>query len=209
MSTLLRVDSSPFGGDASFSRQLTGEFAAQWLESRPGGRVIERDLAKTALAPVTAPWIVAVHTPEANRTPEQTALLATSDELIVELGTADEYVFGVAMHNFSIPSSLKLWIDQIARAGKTFSYASGTPEGLLLGKKATIMEATGGVYDQGTPMAALNHIEPYLRSVFGFLGVKDVAFISAGGTARARAGVDPAVILQPAMESIRAQFRAA
>ncbi len=113
------------------------------------------------------------------------------------------------MHNFSIPSSLKLWIDQIARAGKTFSYESGAPAGLLIGKKATIMEATGGVYEHGTPMAALNHIEPYLRSVLGFLGVKDVTFINAAGTARARAGVDRAIILQPALESIRAQFHAA
>jgi FMN-dependent NADH-azoreductase len=209
MSTLLRIDSSPFGGDASFSRQLTGEFTAQWRESHPGGQVIERDLASTGLAPVSAPWIVAAYTPEANRTPEQNALLATSEELIGELYEADEYVFGVAMHNFSIPSSLKLWIDQIARAGKTFSYEGGAPAGLLIGKKATIMQATGGIYAHGTPMAAMNHIEPYLRSVFGFLGVKDVTFINAAGTARARAGVDRAIILQPAMESIRAQFHAA
>ena len=209
MSTLLRVDSSPFPGESSFSRQLTSEFVAQWRDSHPGGRVIERDLAQTGLAPVNAQWIAAAYTPEANRTPEQNALLATSDELIAELQDADEYVFGVSMHNFSIPSSLKLWIDQIARAGKTFSYEGGAPAGLLRHKKANFLVATGGVYEQGTPMAALNHIEPYLRSVFGFLGVKDVTFINASGTARARAGVDRAVILQPALSSIRAQFRAA
>jgi FMN-dependent NADH-azoreductase len=71
------------------------------------------------------------------------------------------------------------------------------------------MVATGGVYEQGTPMAALNHIEPYLRSVFGFLGVKDVTFINASGTARARFGVDRATILEPALASVRAQFQAA
>jgi FMN-dependent NADH-azoreductase len=209
MSTLLRVDSSPFPGEASFSRQLTSEFVAQWRESNPDGRVIARDLAQTSLAPVNAGWIAAVYTPDANRTPDQSALLATSDELIAELQAADEYVFGVSMHNFSIPSSLKLWIDQIARAGKTFSYENGTPAGLLRNKKATFMVATGGVYEQGTPMAALNHIEPYLRSVFGFLGVKDVTFINASGTARARFGVDRATILEPALASVRAQFQAA
>jgi FMN-dependent NADH-azoreductase len=209
MSTLLRVDSSPFPGEASFSRQLTSEFVAQWRESHPDGRVIARDLAQTSLAPVNAGWIAAVYTPDANRTPDQSALLATSDELIAELQAADEYVFGVSMHNFSIPSSLKLWIDQIARAGKTFSYENGTPAGLLRNKKATFMVATGGVYEQGTPMAALNHIEPYLRSVFGFLGVKDVTFINASGTARARFGVDRATILEPALASVRAQFQAA
>jgi FMN-dependent NADH-azoreductase len=209
MSILLKVDSSPFPGEASFSRQLTSEFAAQWRESHPGGRVIERDLAQTALTPVNAAWVVAVHTPEAGRTPEQNGILAKSDELIAELQAADEYVFGVSMHNFSIPSSLKLWIDQVARAGKTFSYEGGVPAGLLKNKKATFLVATGGVYEQGTPMAALNHIEPYLRSVFGFVGVKDVTFINASGTARSRAGVAPGVILQPALESIRAQFHAA
>jgi FMN-dependent NADH-azoreductase len=206
MSTLLKVDSSPFPGEASFSRQLTSEFAAQWQKSHPGGRVIERDLAQTSLAPIDAPWIAAVYTPEANRTPEQNALLAVSDKLIAELQAADEYVFGVSMHNFSIPSSLKLWIDQISRVGKTFSYETGTPVGLLVGKKATFLVATGGNYELGTPMAALNHIEPYLRSLFGFLGVTDVTFINASGTARARYGVDPATILQPALASIHSHF---
>ena len=209
MPTLLRVDSSPFPGEASFSRQLTSEFVNHWRKTNPEGRVIERDLAQTSLAPLNAAWVAAVYTPAANRTPEQDAMLATSDELIAELQAADEYVFGVSMHNFSIPSVLKLWIDQVARAGKTFSYENGAPEGLLKDKKATFMVATGGVYAQGTPMAAFNHIEPYLRSVFGFVGVKDVAFINASGTARARAGVDRATILQPAMASIHSQFHAA
>ena len=209
MSTLLRVDSSPFPGEASFSRQLTAEFVAQWRESHPKGRVVERDLAHISLAPLDAAWIAAVYTPEANRTPEQNAALVESDKLIGELQAADEYVFGVSMHNFSIPSSLKLWIDQVARVGKTFSYEGGTPAGLLRGKKATFLVATGGSYEQGTPMAAMNHIDPYLRSVFGFLGVTDVTFISAGGTGRARFGVDPATILQPAFASIREQFHTA
>jgi FMN-dependent NADH-azoreductase len=209
MATLLRVDSSPFSSEASFSRQLTSEFVAQWRESHPESRVIERDLAQTRLAPVDAQWIAAMHTPDANRTPEQNATLATSDALIAELQQADEYVFGISMHNFSIPSSLKLWIDLIARVGKTFSYEGGTPAGLLRGKKATFLVATGGVYERGTPMAAMNHIEPYLRSMFAFLGVTDVNFINLGGTARARFGVDRGTILQPALTSIRAQFQAA
>ena len=209
MSTLLRVDSSPFPGAASFSRQLTSEFVAQWQESHPGGRVIARDLAHTSFAPLSAQWVAAAYTPEADRTPDQDALLETSDRLIAELKAADEYVFGVSMHNFSIPSSLKLWIDQVARVGKTFSYEGGAPAGLLRDKKATFLVATGGVYEQGTAMAALNFVEPYLRSVFGFIGVKDVKFINASGTSRARFGVDRAIILEPALASIRAQFQAA
>jgi FMN-dependent NADH-azoreductase len=209
MSVLLRIDTSPFTGESSFSRQLTAEFAGQWGQSHPDGRIIPRDLAQTALSPVNAEWIGAAHTPETALAPSQRAVLATSDKLIAELQAADEYVIGVAMHNFSIPSSLKLWIDQIARAGKTFSYENGTPAGRLHNKKATFLVASGGVYEQGTPMAAMNFVEPYLRAVFGFLGVKDVSFINAGGTARARYGVDGATILQPALASIRAQFQTA
>ena len=209
MSVLLRIDTSPFTGESSFSRQLTAEFAGQWGQSHPDGRIIPRDLAQTALSPVNAEWIGAAHTPETALAPSQRAVLATSDTLIAELQAADEYVIGVAMHNFSIPSSLKLWIDQIARAGKTFSYENGTPAGRLHNKKATFLVASGGVYEQGTPMAAMNFVEPYLRPVFGFLGVKDVSFINAGGTARARYGVDGATILQPALASIRAQFQTA
>ena len=88
-----------------------------------------------AFSPSPAQWVGAAYTPEDARTPAQRELLAVSDSLIAELEAADEYVFGVPMHNFAVPSVLKLWIDQIARAGKTFSYAGGTPEGLLKGKK--------------------------------------------------------------------------
>lgn len=209
MPTLLKIDSSPIPNGASFSRHLTAEFAAKWQQNHPDGSIITRDLASTKLAPITAEWIGAAYTPEAALQPAQKEALAGSNELIAELQAADEYVIGVSMHNFSIPGTLKLWIDQIARAGKTFSYEGGKPAGLLRNKKATFLVATGGVYDQGTPMASMNHIEPYLRALFGFLGVTDVTFINASGTARARQGVEREVILQPALQSIHAKFAAA
>src|SRR5207248_4592148 len=122
------------------------------------------------------------YTPEEARTPQQKKQLELSDTLLAELAAAEEYVIGVPMHNFSVPSVLKLWIDQIARVGRTFSYANGTPKGLLVGKKATFIIATGGKYDAQTQMASFNFVEPYLRSVFGFLGVTDTTFLTAGGT---------------------------
>jgi len=207
MATLLRIDSSPRDGDASFSRQLSAEFAEQWRQMHPGGKVIVRDLATTDLPPVSAEWIGAVYTPEPQRTTRQREALAISDELIAELDAADEYVFGVAMHNFSIPSVFKLWIDQIARLGKTFIYENGAPAGLLTSKKATFLVASGGVYGQGTPMAEKNLVEPYLRLIFGFLGVTDTRFVNAGGTARLQYGVDRDTILEPALESIHYQFQ--
>jgi FMN-dependent NADH-azoreductase len=207
MKTLLRIDSSPLGGEASFSRQLTAEFVQQWRQMYPDGKVIVRDLTTTKLSPVSAEWIGAAYTPDSSRTPSQRAVLAASDELIAELNAADEYVLGVAMHNFSIPAVLKLWIDQIVRAGKTFSYESGTPTGLLRKKTASFLVASGGVYNPGTPMAAMNFVEPYLRSIFGFIGVTDTRFVSAGGTAKLQYGVDRQTILRPALEFIDAQFQ--
>ena len=206
MATLLRIDSSPLGNEASFSRQLTTEFVQHWKRTHLDGKLITRDLATTKLEPISAEWIGAAHTPEASLSASQQEVLAVSSQLIAELEAADEYVIGVAMHNFSIPAVLKLWIDQVARAGKTFSYKNGAPAGLLRNKKATFFMASGGVYDQGTPMAVMNFVEPYLRSLFAFIGVTDVSFINAGGTGKVQYGVDRQTILQPALASIHAQF---
>jgi len=107
------------------------------------------------------------------------------------------------MHNFSIPSTLKLWIDQVARAGKTFSYGADGPKGLLTGKKATLLIASGGVYAQGTAMESLNFVTPYLRAVFGFIGVTDVTIIAAEGTAQLMTGkMDPQTFLAPSLEKV-------
>ena len=181
MPTLLHLDSSPLA--TSVTRELGSEFVKTWKAAHIDGSVIYRDLASRAPQPLDTTWIYSAFTPEASRAPEQKAALAFSDELIDELLQADEYVIGVAMHNFSIPSVLKLWIDQIARAGKTFSYGEFGPQGLLLNKKATLLIASGGVYEPGTPMGALNFVEPYLRAVLSFLGVAEVTVVTAGGTA--------------------------
>jgi FMN-dependent NADH-azoreductase len=113
------------------------------------------------------------------------------------------------MHNFSVPSVVKLWIDQIVRAGRTFSYDGRTRVGLLGGKKATFVMASGGVYDPQSPAAAMNFVEPYLRTIFGQLGVKDIEFINAGGTAQLQHGTAREVVLQPARASILAHFQTA
>jgi FMN-dependent NADH-azoreductase len=202
MPTLLHLDSSPL--ESSISRELTREYAKTWENSHPDGKVIHRDLAKHAPKPVDQGWIYAAYTPETNRTPEQKAALKLSDELIDELERADEYVIGVAMHNFSIPSVLKLWIDQIARKGKTFAYSETGPQGMLHGKKATILVATGGVYAAGTPASALNFVEPYLKALLGFLGVTDVKVVTAGGAAQIQSGaIDRESFLKPTLELVR------
>jgi FMN-dependent NADH-azoreductase len=209
MGTLLRIDSSPLGSEASFSRQLTDEHVQGWREANPGGQIVTRDLATSKLPLMSAEWIGAAYTPEANLTARQKEVLATSDQLIAELEAADEFAIGVPMHNFSIPAVLKLWIDQVVRIGKTFTYENGAPVGLLRGKKAVFLVASGGAYEPGTPMAAMNFVEPYLRTIFGFIGVTDTRFISAFGTARLMYGVDRATIVKPVLASIRAQFQTA
>jgi FMN-dependent NADH-azoreductase len=209
MPILLDIDSSPLT-ETSISRQLTAEFVRSWKLANPDGKVITRDLATTSIAPISAAWVGAAYAPEDARTADQRGLLTLSDTLISELQEADEYVLGVPMHNFSIPSTLKLWIDQIARVNKTFSYATGTPVGLLTGKKATIVITSGGKYDVGTAMASFNFVEPYLRTVFGFLGVTETTFLTAGGASALNYGkIDRKTFLQPHVESIRAQFQAA
>jgi FMN-dependent NADH-azoreductase len=209
MATLLRIDSSPLG-ESSISRRLSDEFVQQWKQLHPEGEVITRDLTVTNLRPVDAEWIAASYTPANGRTQRQKDVLSLSDELIAELETADEYVFGVPMHNFFIPSTLKLWIDQIARAGKTFAYTTGGPAGMLKNKKATFIVASGGIYSAETPMASFNFVEPYLRTIFGFIGVSHTDFVNAGGASAIKSGkADREVFLKPHVESIRSFLKAA
>src|SRR5437667_5877937 len=207
MATLLHIDSSPLYG-RSVSRELTAAFVTQWKASHPDGRVIDRDLYATAIPPITAEWAGAAYTPEHARNPHQKELLSLSDSLLAELEQADEYVIGTPMHNFGVPSVLKLWIDQIARVGRTFSYTDGTPKGLLTGKKATFIIATGGKYDAQTQMASFNFVEPYLRSVFGFIGVTDTTFLTTGGTAALNYGQDREAFLAPHLQAVQSPAQA-
>jgi FMN-dependent NADH-azoreductase len=203
MPTLLHIDSSPL--EASISRELTREFVHAWKAAHPGGTVISRDLAVSAPKPLDSVWISSAYTDPASRTPVQSAALELSDTLIGELEQADEVVIGVAMHNFSIPASLRLWLDQVVRVGRTFSYASGGPQGLLRGKKATFLSASGGVYEAGTPAGAMNFADPYLKTVLGFIGITNITVVAASGANRLAQGkVTREAFLKPTLERVRA-----
>lgn len=203
MSTLLHVDSSPL--ETSISRELAREFVKTWKSAHPTGTVLYRDLAANPPKPLDTAWIYSAFTPADARTPEQKAALAQSDELIAELLKADEYVISAAMHNFTVPSTLKLWIDQVVRVGQTFSYSAKGPEGLLKGKKATILTASGGIYAEGTPAAAANFVDPYLKTIFGFIGITDLKVVSAGGASQLMQGtIDRESFLKPNLERVRA-----
>jgi FMN-dependent NADH-azoreductase len=203
MATLLHIDSSPMGV-ASISRHLSETFTENWKKTHPGGTVVTRDVTTSGLVSINAEWVAAAYTPAESRTAEQKAVLAKSDELIAEVEAADELAIGVAMHNFNIPSVLKLWIDQVVRVNRAFSYADGKPKGLFVGKKATFLVATGGAYGPGTGMESLNFIEPYLKTLFGFIGIADVKFHTAGGAAALNYGANREEFLQPHDEAVAA-----
>lgn len=175
MKTMLVVNSSPRSN--SVSRRLTQHLSDEWLAKNPDGRLVQRDLVASPLPFLTEPWILASATPADQRTAEQQQTLALSDALIEELLAADVIVLGVPMHNFSIPASLKSWIDMITRAGKTFSYGASGPKGLLPSQKKVLAIVTrGGVYAAGSPA---DFQVPYLRHMLAFIGLTDVTIIEA------------------------------
>ena len=200
MSTLLHISVSPRGTD-SISRQLGDAAVEAWKAKNPDGRVIERDLAKTPLTFVDFDWIAGAFSPPEYHTENHKKALALSNELVSELLEADEIILATPMYNFAVPAALKAWIDHVVRAGKTFRYtASGTPEGLLAGqhKKVLVIIASGGSYPEGSPMAALNYEIPYLRFILAYMGITDVRFVHAGGTASLMQGrVSPDEFLAP------------
>lgn len=170
--TVLRVDASA-RRDGSVSRELAARLAQRL--AGPGGRIIVRDLAQSPIAQVDESWVGANFTPEEQRSDAQKAVLAGSDALVEELQTADEIVIGVPVYNFSIPAALKAWIDQVARARLTFRYTETGPEGLLTGKTAWLVVASGG-----TPVGSdIDFATPYLKHILGFVGITDLRIVDA------------------------------
>ncbi|MCH8277320.1 MAG: NAD(P)H-dependent oxidoreductase [Proteobacteria bacterium] len=160
--------------EGSTSRALSRDLISA-LEDRYGDiDVVDRDLA-TGVPVVDEAWIEANFTPEESRTEQHRKTLAYSDTLIAELQNADVLVIGVSMYNFSITATLKAWIDMIARARLTFRYTENGPQGLLSGKKAYLVVATGGV-PVGSPM---DFATPYLRHALAFVGITDVEIVAA------------------------------
>lgn len=169
---ILRIDSSA-RTEGSVSRELASDLSAALAGE--AGAVTVRDLAATPAAQIDAEWVGANFTDPALRDDHQKAVLARSDALVAEVKAADHLVIGAPIYNFSVPAALKAWIDLVARARETFRYTEAGPEGLLRGKTAWVIVASGGV-----PMdAPVDFATPYLRQVLGFLGITDVRIIDA------------------------------
>ena len=174
---LLRIDSS--ARKNSVSRQLTTSFVESWRLQHPEGKIIDRNLAATALPHITDEWVQAAYSDRAGLTTEQKLVLSTSDALIDELRQADTIVIGAPMYNFAIPAPLKAWIDQVVRVGQTVNFTASGPEGILKGKKVYVITSRGGAFRPGTPTERFDYQEPYLRHILAFIGLTDVTFIHA------------------------------
>lgn len=176
---ILHLISSPRGG-ASFSIKLGHAVAEKLQEANPSSTLKVHDLTNKPFPHLEEAHLNSFFTPAEQHSPEMAEAIKHSDQAIAELMEADAIVIGVGMYNFSIPSTLKAWIDHIARAGKTFNYSANGPEGLVKGKKVYLAITSGGIYSEG-PMKAYDFTEPYLRTVLGFIGMTDVTVIRAEG----------------------------
>ncbi len=177
MTRLLVVETSP-RGDHSISRNMTCRFVAGWKAAHPDGQVAERDLMETNLPFVTAPWLQAYFTPPQQHSPEMKEALRLSDELVGELLAADHVVIATPVYNYNVPAALKAWIDHIVRKGLTL----GTDgSGLVTGKKATVLLASGGVYTEGSPIHNRDIATQYLRLILKVIGITDVTVVAGGG----------------------------
>src|ERR1700749_3498969 len=175
---LLHIDSSVLGPH-SVSRQVSAAIVDRLRQATPSLDIAYRDLTSTPLTHLSGPHLAAAQgaAPDGALLPD----IADSKAVLEEFLAADIVVLGAPMYNFTIPSQLKAWIDRIVVGGKTFKYGANGPEGLPGNKRVIVAISRGGFYGAGTPMAALEHLESYLRGVFGFIGVANPEIISADG----------------------------
>ncbi len=180
MSSLLFVTSSILG-----QHSKTLELGRELVANLRGAKVITRELTVENSPHLSFETIGALGKPTQDRTTDEQARVDYADGVIAQVEAADTIVIAAPMYNFSIPSTLKAWIDHLARAGRTFRYSETGPVGLLTGKKVYVVSARGGLH-AGQPS---DIVEPYLRVVLGFLGLTDITFVNAEGLAM---GAEPA-----------------
>lgn len=171
MTHVLHIDASMRRG-GSVSRTLSDQAVGRYKAE--GATVTTRDLAD-GIGLIDEAWIGANFTDPAERSDAQRGVLSNSEALVAEVKAADVIVIGVPIYNFGVPAALKAWIDQICRARETFRYTETGPVGLLQGKRAILVVASGGTEAE----SAIDFATPYMRHVLGFIGITDVEVIAA------------------------------
>ena len=179
MKKILNIISSP-RGEFSFSNKLGNALIEKIKTEYPDAEVTTRDLTEHFFPHVHASQLEAFFTPTDKQTDSQKESVRLSNEVINEVFDADIIVINVPTYNFSIPSSVKAWIDQIVRAGITFKYDESGPTGFVTGKKAYVAVSSGAIFSEG-PFKANDFVEPYLKTVLGFIGITDMTFFRVEG----------------------------
>ncbi|GGW14142.1 FMN-dependent NADH-azoreductase [Streptomyces capoamus] len=172
MATLLHIDSSVFPAEESASRAVTEAFRKHWEEQHPQGTAVYHDLAAEPVPHITADAHLAGFVPASAHTPGQAAAFAERVRLIEELERADAILIGAPMYNYTIPSTLKAWLDNVILMGRTAGEnpsAKGTP--------VTVVASRGGSYAPGTPREGYEYVQNYLRAVLADALGLDVEFI--------------------------------
>jgi FMN-dependent NADH-azoreductase len=179
MKKILNIQSSP-RGKASFSIQLADAIVSKIIAAYPGSEVETIDLVKTSFPHLEEAHLTSFFTPVDKHTDKDKVAIRHSDENIHAVKEADILVIGAPMYNFGIHSTLKAWIDHIVRKGQTFDVSDKGAEGLVKGKKVYVALSSGGIYSEG-PWKGMDFVEPYLRSILGFIGLTDVTFVRVEG----------------------------
>lgn len=177
---ILHIDASASESAVSHTRRLSSELVERLKTANPGATIVYRDLVANQLPHVDM-TIRHAWTAENTGDTKLAETMSRSKALVDELKAADVVVVGSPMYNFTVPSTLKAWVDHVAIAGQTFSYTAEGPRGLLSGKVYLVL-SSGGVYSEG-PFAAYDHLPTYLEAIFNFLGILDVEVIRAEGIA--------------------------
>ncbi|MDR7128122.1 FMN-dependent NADH-azoreductase [Algoriphagus sp. 4150] len=178
---ILHLITSTRGND-SVSNRLGNAIIERLQKQFPISEVKKKNLAKSPLPHLGEVHLTSFFTPAKDRTPQLAQAVIHSDDAIAELNMTDILVIDVPMYNFSIPSTLKSWIDHIARAGITFRYTESGVEGLVKNKKVYLAIASGGIYSEGI-MKEVDFTESYLRNILGFIGINDITVFRAEGLA--------------------------
>ncbi|GGB42881.1 FMN-dependent NADH-azoreductase [Sphingomonas metalli] len=177
---ILHLDASASDSTALHTRRLSGELVQRLEAANPGATIVYRDLVAAQLPHIDM-TIRHAWTAEDTGDTRLAETISRFKALVDELKAADVVVVGSPMYNFTVPSTLKAWVDHVAIAGQTFSYTAEGPRGLLNGKVYLVL-SSGGIYSQG-PFAAYDHLSTYLKAIVNFVGIVDVEIIRAEGIA--------------------------